>query len=116
MKKIVILILTVLVFSWTSAVSAGNGSGKQSPESIVSCATQAHPYRVLGDSLPETINAEQCRTHPDGGPDLCSSCINSLENQGCKIVDVVVETMSEVSEGRSSWTNVVTYMLSCVKP
>ena len=111
MKKIVISLLAVLAFSWASGVAA-----EQSPESIVTCSANATPYLVLGESIPETINAEQCRTYPDGGPDLCSSCINSLENQGCKIVDVVVETMSEVSEGRSSWTNVVTYMLSCVKP
>jgi hypothetical protein len=104
MKKIIILIFAVLAFSWTPVVSA-----EQSPESIVSCSANATPYLVLGESIPETINAEQCKTYPDGGPDACSPCINSLENQGCKIVDVVVATISPPF-------TVVTYLLSCVRP
>ena len=106
MKKIIILILAVLAFSWTPVVSA-----EQSPESVVTCAgpTSAGDYRILSKSISESINAEQCKTHHTGGPDPCSPCISSLESQGCKMVDVVVES---VTSGET-W---LTYLLSCVKP
>lgn len=103
MKKIIILILAALAFSWTPVVSA-----EQSPESVVTCAS-AGDHRVVCKSISEAINDEQCKTHHTGGPDLCSPCISSLENQGCKMVDVVVENVA-VGE------TLLTYLLSCVTP
>ena len=108
MKMIMNVILVVIAFSWISGVSAGNGSGKQSPESIVTCsgAGTTHP------SLPETINAEQCV--PWGAS--CASCIISLENQGCEVVDVTsTNFISHETHGTVIHTG-TTYLLSCVKP
>jgi hypothetical protein len=104
MKKIIISLLTVLAFSWASGVAAD-----QSPESIVTCAN-AGTYLVLGVTLPDTINADHCGTWVSDTqpPDPCAPCIISLENQGCKVIDSVVDTIPEFT--------VVTYLLSCVKP
>ena len=111
MKKLVIAILVVVAFCWISVVSAENRRGEESPESIVTCVNNAGhgPHRLLNRSFPETINGEQCRTPvPDVTPDPCAPCIISLEDQGCKIVDVVVTHVAD--EG----INVpVTYLLSC---
>jgi hypothetical protein len=109
MKRIMNVILVVLTFTLVSGVSADNRSKNPSPESIVTCGAVAQPYRMLGVSIPESINAEQCRTWTtENEPDLCSLCISSLENQGCKIVDTVVQNTSELMT--------VTYLLSCTKP
>ena len=114
MKNIVIAILVFFAFFWISVVSAGDGHGKrgnwpvkESPESIVTCA-DAGTHLVLSRSVPGTINLEQCKVwEPDVSPDPCAPCITSLEEQGCKIVDVGVS-------GLSGQANVaVTYLLSC---
>lgn len=114
MKKIIISILAVLAFSWTPVVSAGNGSDKQSPESIVSCLG-GNTFVVLYRSIAEPINSEQCRTwdiiQP---PDPCAPCITSLEGQGCKVIDVVVTNIK--GEAGENFSVAATYMMSCVKP
>ena len=108
MKKLVIAILVVVVFSWISVVSAENRRGEESPESIVTCLSM--PGNILGRSLPGTVNVEQCKTwEPDREPDPCAPCIISLEDQGFKIVDVVVQE-AVANEGFSI---PVTYLLSC---
>jgi hypothetical protein len=113
MKIIMNVILVVLAFAWASSASAGNGSKQQSPESIVSCG-MAGTYLVTGQSVHETINTGQCKTWtPDVAPDPCSPCISSLENQGCKIVEVVMGSQL-IGEGESN--TMVTYLLSCAKP
>jgi len=115
MKKIVIAILVVVVFSWVSVVSAENRRGEESPESIVTCLNNAGngPYQVQTRSFPETINGEQCRTwEPDREPDPCAPCIISLEDQGCKIVDIIV-TQVVGSENYEKILAPVTYLLSC---
>jgi hypothetical protein len=114
MKIVMNVILVVLAFAWISGVSADKGSKKQSPESIVTCAIAGGSYLILSRSVHDTINTGQCKTwDPDEAPDPCSPCISSLENQGCKIVDVVMGSQL-VGEGSSETT--VTYLLSCVKP
>ena len=45
MKKIIISILAILAFSWVSGVSAGKYPGKDSPESVLTCAAD-ETYRV----------------------------------------------------------------------
>ena len=94
MKKLVIAILVVVVFCWISVVSADNKPVEESPESIVTCVSMTGHgiHHLYTRSFPETINGEQCRTwgEPDREPDPCAPCIISLEDQGCKIVDIIV--------------------------
>jgi hypothetical protein len=115
MKKIVIAILVVVAFCWISVVSADNKPVEESPESIATCVANSGngPYQLQTRSFPETINGEQCRTwEPDREPDPCAPCIISLEEQGCKIIDVVV-TQVVGSENYEKILAPVTYLLSC---
>ena len=108
MKKLVIAILVVVAFSWVSVVSADNKPVEESPESIVTCLN-AGTQLLYSRSLPETVNGEQCKTwEPDVTPDPCAPCIISLEEQGCKIIDVNVAHVTE-----SGLDTSVTYVLSC---
>ena len=108
MKKIVILILAVGASFWISGVSAGKYPGKHSPESILTCAAD-ETYRVAKKSISETIDVGKCRTIGTVQPsDPCAPCITSLESQGCEIIDVSVDILESA--------NVITYLLSCVKP
>lgn len=100
MKKIVNSILFILVFFAISVAFAD-----QSPESIVSCA--ANGYLVGAQSIYGAVNAELCTQ----GEDACATCIGSLEDQGCKIIDVVPITLRYVEELDDLLT--VTYLLSC---
>jgi len=105
MKKIIISLLAVLAFSWTPVVSA-----EQSPESVVTCASAEGTYLILNKSISGDINTDQCKTHHSGQhPDPCSPCISSLEHQGCKMVDVVVDNVT-------GGDRLLTYLLSCVAP
>jgi hypothetical protein len=109
MKKIIISILAVLAFSWISAVSAGEYPSKGSPESVVTCGVNLGQIISIA-SVPETINVEQCTPWVDS----CATCVISLENQGCGVVDVVV-THFRHPEGPPVFTG-TTYLLSCVEP
>ena len=101
MKKIVIVSLVFFFFSWISVVSAGNFPAKESPESTVHCWLPGIDWHsVLG-----TINVEKCDRYTE---DTCSPCITSLEEQGCKIVDVVVNMPPRPEENV-----LMTYLLSC---
>jgi len=114
MKMFVNVILVVLAFSWISGVSADSRLKKQSPESIVTCGIAGGSYLVLSHSVHQSINTGQCKTWtPDVAPDPCSPCISSLENQGCKIIDVVMGNRL-IGEGESD--TLATYFLSCSKP
>jgi len=104
MKKIIILILAALAFSWTPVVSA-----EQSPESFMTCAS-GNGDGIKAISVPATINIDQC---PPFGAVSCADCIISLENQGCKMVDVVVTHLMNPDLGTVPGT---TYLLSCAKP
>ena len=110
MKKLVIAILVVVAFSWVSVVSADNKPVEESPESIVWCLSALGTHLVMTRSLPETINAEKCRTWEQGvaTPDPCAPCIISLEEQGCKILDVTVTHVTA-----SGLDSPATYLLSC---
>ena len=105
MKKYVIAILVALAFSWVSGVSAK----EESPESMMTCGGgNGGSISVL--SIPETINGEGCPPFMEGA---CASCIISLEDQGCKLVDVIVTHFRPPESVTVSGT---TYLLSCVKP
>jgi len=109
MKKIIISILAVLAFSWISAVSAGEYPSKGSPESVVTCGVNLGQIISIA-SVPETINVEQCTPWEDS----CATCVISLENQGCGIVDVVVTHFFREPPG--VFATGTTYLLSCVEP
>jgi len=107
MKKIVISIFVVSALFCISAVSAGKYPGKDSPESVVTCVNAGERFLIYSKSISGAINEEQCQS---SSPDhTCSPCIISLEDQGCKIINVDVET-------NVAGENVLNYLLSCVKP
>ena len=109
MKLFLNLLMVGFAFTWISGVSADNQSKKDSPESVVTCQTFGPlNYGVIALSLPAAINTEQCSQTPDDLAASCAPCISSLENQGCRIVDVVTGKSNEIPN--------VTYLLSCIKP
>jgi len=107
MKKIVILILAVLVFSWTPVVSA-----EQSPESVVTCGTFIRDYLVSSTAISGSVNADECAYSSP-----CNPCIESLESQGCKIVDTKLDHLKLITgnEQEQPWIS-LSYMLSCKNP
>jgi hypothetical protein len=110
MKIIMNVILIVIAFSFISGVSADKGSRKQSAESFVMCGS-GNGAGISERSLPETINGERCMPFGDS---YCAACIVSLENQGCKIVDVVVTHFR--NEDNGVIVPGTSYLLSCAKP
>ena len=107
MKKIIILILAVLAFSWTPVVSA-----EQSPESVVTCGTFIRDYLVSSTAISGAVNADLCAYSSP-----CNPCIESLESQGCKIIDTKLDhlTVKTGSEQEQPWIG-LSYMLSCRNP
>ena len=101
MKKLVIAILVVVTFCWISVVSAENRRGEESPESIVTFSG-GNGETISTISVPGTIKVEKC-AHWEGMP---APCIMSLEDQGCKVVDVIVTHYEE-------FLAMTTYLLSC---
>ena len=96
----------------------GRGSGK-APDSILTCEAAETTYRPLNLSVPAAISVDPCSFSN------CSTCIRSLETQGCKVVQTVVSLGSAGSDtppgsrvggtvGRSEPR--VTFLLSCAKP
>ena len=100
MKKIIGVIFSILAFSAISGAYAD-----QSPESIVTCP---HNGWIVGAyTVPAAINAESCAR----GEGKCATCISSLENQGCKVIDVDLQTYRFIEELDDLL--VATYLLSC---
>ena len=115
-------ICTVTCVSMVISTSLFADGNDKSPETIVTCGFGALPgvivadngglYSVLGRSTLPSVNTDQC----DFGTevDLCSTCITSLENQGCKVKETVTDQFADVEEFRSA--GMVTYLLSCISP
>jgi hypothetical protein len=107
-KKIGFLVMTLLLATLlaTPCVFADNSENKghRSPESIVSCGAGNGEYISIAE-VAEPISLEQCVSWEG----RCAPCISSLENQGCKIIDVIVTHFEDVK-------TMTTYLLSCVKP
>ena len=102
MKKLVSAIFSVLAFFTISGAYAD-----QSPESIVTCV--GNQYFVLSHTLSGAVNTELCT-----GEHTCATCIPSLEDQGCKVIDVVPKPLRfRDAEGEGT---AVTYFLSCGPP
>ena len=102
MRKIFTVIFLALGLSFITGVSAD-----QSPESIVTCA--GPEYYVEAQSISGAVSTESCTVYEN----KCATCISSLEDQRCKIIDVVMETVGIDGFGDLL---TVTYLLSCVKP
>jgi hypothetical protein len=105
MKIIVSSMLLVLAIFTTQG-----GYADQSPESIVTCAN--HPFFVFSHTVPGAVNTELCTWEHS-----CATCIPSLEDQGCKVVNVVVKPW-RVSDNPTDYCSIpmVSYFLSCNRP
>jgi len=99
MKKII-----GALFSALAAFVIAGACADQSPESIVMCARPL--YVVASHSLPGAVNAELCTEQH-----TCATCIPSLEDQGCKVVNVVPKPLRVRNDIGEIGT--VTYFLSC---
>jgi hypothetical protein len=110
MKKILSTILVALAFSLNSGLTAGGNEPKPSPESMVICGS-GNGTGISGISVPETINVERCELFEDGN---CAACLISIEQQGCKIVDVILTHFWREEYGVT--VPGTSYLLSCVKP
>ena len=139
MRKLATLFLAVVVYALmgVGGAAADDDDSKkrqQTPESIVICGDQGIvwlpgleqevpvpiPRATLGVetiTTPESIALERCDR---GAP--CAPCIRSLENQGCKVLDLIVNGGGSVPGTRGipefvigSNANAV-FVLSCEKP
>lgn len=108
MKKIVIAILVFFPFSLILGcsddyvIAAADLTGTESPESMLTCWGQY----ISEQSVANTINVDQCTPWVDE----CASCIISLEDQGCKTVDIVV---THVRQDSNTTITARSYLLSC---
>jgi len=123
MKLFSKLFLCSILFVSVSIFSTAFAKGKSnSAESIVTCgfgaltgviaAENGGIYSVLGRSTPLSIDTGQCRF--GANVDLCSTCITSLETQGCKVIETVTDQFADVETFRTG--AMTTYMLSCIRP
>ncbi len=142
MRKLATLFLAVAVYALMGvgvAAADGDDSRKrqQTPESIVICGDQGivwQPGRLLPGleqevpvpipratfgvetiTTPESIALERCGR---GAP--CAPCIRSLENQSCKVLDLIVNGGGSVPGTRGIPEFVIgsnaVFVLSCEKP
>ena len=106
MKKLVQLLLVSCVLIWSTCVFADAPGNRpaQSPESIVTCGSGNGDGIVIAE-VAAPFSVEQCTPFED----TCAPCITSLENQGCKIIDVVVTHLAP-------YNTIASYLLSCDEP
>jgi hypothetical protein len=111
MKKIIISLLAVLAFSWASGVAADRGMTQQSPESLVTCSS-VDIYVVTYTAISNSVNPDACAQESP-----CNPCIESLESQGCKIVDLQIDLLDRDIGGEGNWPQAfASFALSCKKP
>ena len=109
MKKLIQLLLVSCVLILSTVVFAG---AKQSPESIVTCAFGDGDGILIAD-VAAPLDMTECTPFDD----TCAPCVTSLENQGCKFIDVVVTHLVEpyyldgVILGKTKAN--ASYLLSC---
>jgi len=96
------------IFSVLAAFVISDAYADQSPESIVACDQGG--WYVGARTVPAAINTELCAIGAAEG-NKCSTCIRSLENQGCKVIDVDYQTYRYDKE--YSDLLIATYLLSC---
>ena len=107
MKKLMQLLLVscVLIFSTSVFADTPVNRPDQSPESRVAC-TSGNGDTIQFADISVSLNMEQCELFEDN----CAPCISSLENQGCKFIDVIVTHPIANDVGIPSMTS---YLLSC---
>ena len=110
MRTLATLFLAVAVCALmgVGGAAADDDSRQQKPDSIVHCLGDIFgpDYSVVNSTVPASVNLDQCVRGVSGA---CSPCIRSLEEQHCKVVDVIVVGPVEHSLP-------VTFLLSCAKP
>lgn len=110
MKNIAILTLVACISLATSDLSAHNKPHKESsPESIVSCTAGNGDFLSVV-SVPAAFDMGHCKAFLD----TCAPCIVSLENQGCKVIDVKLSHIPRADDGVPITAS--SYLLSCVDP
>ncbi len=76
---------------------------QQSPDSIVTCQGSAGGYVPINVTTSTELNLVDCTFGFERSADPvipgCSSCVRSLEKQGCKVLDVVVTNFPPASGG-----------------
>ena len=116
MRKLatVFLAVAVHVLMGIGGAVADDDSKKrqQNPESIVNCGGSAGMYTVVAITTPEPINVEQCDPRAQSP---CAPCIRSLENQGCKVLDLTVTEVIPIPTGGFIDPGAI-FVLSCEKP
>ncbi len=108
MKKLIQLLLVSCVLIWSTGVfaDAPKDSSTQSPESMITCGSGNQEHPVVVADISGSLIMDQCRLFLDN----CAPCISSLENQGCKFIDVIVTHPITNDGGIPSMTS---YLLSC---
>ncbi len=114
MTKHRILVAIVMSFALMGTVAAAHADGKrqQKPDSIVTCEGFSGDYGSRNVTVPIPVNRDGCIGVP------CAHCIRSLEDQGCKVVDVIVTNWAPAGEvfPVERLAPRTTFLLSCEKP
>ena len=109
MSKQRILMIVALCFVLIGTVAAGIPH-EPKPDSLVECLGFGQ-YVVHALTVPASIDESEC------APFLglsCSTCIRSLENQGCEVDDVNLSTITIADSGDMFSQSV--FVLSCESP
>ena len=104
MKEVIYSVLVLFLLSAVSAFAGDKTQQVPSPESIVTCAAGAGEG-VSMVSVADGIDSSACSPYVD----TCAPCITSLEDQGCKFVDITVTQTDYLATA-------TTYLMSCVEP
>ena len=100
MSKQRILMIVAMCFVLLGSVAAGRGHRSEpKPDSLVSCTggpvhVGVGRYVVDNLTVPASFNPIRCFDvqapdfPPGGAGSTCSACIESLEHQGCEVLDV----------------------------
>jgi hypothetical protein len=108
MSKQRILMIVALCFVLIGTVAAGIPHEPR-PDSVASClGAYGDPMDINTFSAPASIDPTECEKFQGFN---CSTCIRSLERQGCDILDV--NTFNIPEEGRASKA---VFVLSCESP
>ena len=113
MSKQRILIVVGICFMLLGTVAAGIPH-EPKPDSVVSCSGYVVPMWVRTYTVPPAIDTTECPTGL-GEPGTCSPCIESLENQGCKITALETEFIPRDFVEELPQT-AVNFHLSCKSP
>jgi hypothetical protein len=108
MSKQRILMIVALCFVLIGTVAAGIPH-EPKPDSLVECVGFGQ-YAVQGLTVPASIDESECAPFQLLS---CSTCIRSLENQGCEVDDVNLSTIT-VANGDVFSQSV--FVLSCESP